>query len=297
MSYQAAVIFIVYYFQERFSAANSINSSASALGSLFMPPLIQILIQIYGINGALRIIAAIMANGCVFSMLFRPSNVEQSRLATRYTKSEDQGRSGEHYDSIDDDGDDDDCDDDGDDGDGKKRSSSVIARRTFSQDLLDVFDITLFKKNIHFLFTSVIGGFLFGVSVSTERIFLVPYAIDVGVPPLRAAFLVSVFGIAGLLGRLATVFIPNDSPTSASRLAGFSHAVCGLSCLALTYTTTYGWIVALLLPFGICSGIGSALRVIVVKNSVAITEASGAIAWWSVSEGIGSLVGVYVAGK
>lgn len=74
MCYFPSVVILGQYFSERLSLANGITSSGSGVGSLCMGPVLQKLIQHFGMRNTMRISAGMMACVVLCSLVYRPIN-------------------------------------------------------------------------------------------------------------------------------------------------------------------------------------------------------------------------------
>ena len=60
------------YFDKRRSLANGLSVAGSGVGSFLFPPLMQLLIEKYTINGCILILGALCLHLCVAGLLYRP---------------------------------------------------------------------------------------------------------------------------------------------------------------------------------------------------------------------------------
>ncbi|XP_064651245.1 monocarboxylate transporter 12-like [Lineus longissimus] len=70
--YLVSVVMVGSYFKKRRALANGIAMCGSGIGTFIMSPLLRFLLDKYGWNGTILILAGIALNGCVFSAFFRP---------------------------------------------------------------------------------------------------------------------------------------------------------------------------------------------------------------------------------
>lgn len=70
--YSSSVVMVANYFRKYRSFATGLSLSGGGLGAMTIPYLIRYLMNQYGLEGALLIHAAFMANTCVCAMLLRP---------------------------------------------------------------------------------------------------------------------------------------------------------------------------------------------------------------------------------
>lgn len=77
------------YFNKRRGFANSISTVGGSIGSLVFPKIIQILIETYGLQGALLMVAGILFNHLIVAALLRPlpkkSKIHKANCRRRFT--------------------------------------------------------------------------------------------------------------------------------------------------------------------------------------------------------------------
>lgn len=74
MCYFPTVIILGTYFNKRLSLANGLTSSGSGVGSLAMGPILQWLINLFGMRNTMRISAGMMASIIIIALIYRPIN-------------------------------------------------------------------------------------------------------------------------------------------------------------------------------------------------------------------------------
>lgn len=74
MCYFPSVVILGQYFSKRLSLANGITSSGSGVGTLCMGPILQQLIQLFGMRNTMRISAGMLSCVIVCAVVYRPIN-------------------------------------------------------------------------------------------------------------------------------------------------------------------------------------------------------------------------------
>jgi len=74
MCYFPTVIILGTYFNKKLSLANGLTSSGSGVGSLAMGPVLQFLLDQFGMRNTMRISAGMMACILLVSLVYRPIN-------------------------------------------------------------------------------------------------------------------------------------------------------------------------------------------------------------------------------
>uniref|UniRef100_A0A8W8IXZ4 Major facilitator superfamily (MFS) profile domain-containing protein n=1 Tax=Magallana gigas TaxID=29159 RepID=A0A8W8IXZ4_MAGGI len=74
LSYPPSVVISTRHFNKRRGMANGINMAGSAMGSICVPILMQVLIDSYGLKGCMLILGSIMGHICPCALLLRPAH-------------------------------------------------------------------------------------------------------------------------------------------------------------------------------------------------------------------------------
>jgi len=77
LSTTPGIIMTSRYFNKRRALANGICVSGTAAGSIVIPPLMEVLIPIYGFRGCILILGACMLHVCFSASLYRPIHIHQ----------------------------------------------------------------------------------------------------------------------------------------------------------------------------------------------------------------------------
>ena len=267
LALQPGTAFFVVYFDKWLVVANGLNSAASAVGFLTLPPLMERMISHYGWRGALQITSAIMANICVCGVLLRspPGEPKSGKLQQKQ--------------------------------DGNATQKNTDTCGGFFKEVGKGFDISLFR-NLRFILQGVGNGFLYGAN-NTAIIYLIPHAFSVGIPDIKASYLMLAFGISGLITRLCPVgWVVDRKIISASTLGGLAFFNSGVNIVIASFVTSFTVLVAVAVVFGVTFGIGSFLRMVVVINVCGSRQkALGAIGWTLLFEGVGSFSCILLMGK
>ena len=76
LTYTPSLVIVGYYFNKRRGLAVGLATSGVGFGTFMMPPLIEILFNNYGFQGALMILGSISLNFCISGALFRPLELQ-----------------------------------------------------------------------------------------------------------------------------------------------------------------------------------------------------------------------------
>jgi MFS family permease len=139
-----------------------------------------------------------------------------------------------------------------------------------------------------------VSGLFLSLALFLVFIFLAPFAEEHGVRHVAAATLVGIVGAASVVGRLALGVV-------ADRLGAVRAYRASFLCIALSYllwltTTTYHWLVAFAVVFGVAYGGFIALSPAVMAQLFGTATMGRLVGLLYTSAGIGALVGPPLAG-
>ncbi len=173
MAYTPAYSSYIPYFEKHLAVAFSIAAASSGVGILALPPLTELLVRNYSWRGALLIMSSIMANICICGTLLCPRMTKAKSMKQKMTQKTNPTTSNNNrfhtLSEIDD--------------------LSLVKENSLKllHDISGDFDLHLFR-NVTFLFTTILGACLEGAT-STFTIYLVPYAVSVGISETNASTL------------------------------------------------------------------------------------------------------------
>jgi MFS family permease len=139
-----------------------------------------------------------------------------------------------------------------------------------------------------------VSGLFLSLALFLVFIFLAPFAEEHGTTEVAAATLVGIVGAASVVGRLALGAV-------ADRLGAVRAYRATFLCIALSYmvwltTTTYPWLVAFAVLFGVAYGGFIALSPAVMAHLFGTASMGRLVGLLYTSAGIGALVGPPLAG-
>ncbi len=162
------------HFAKKLAFANAVGNSGVVFGFMMLPPVAEFLTGIYGWRGSVLIFSAILFHLCALAALLRPDLFHHSEFPTEPDESKTGVQHTQMFEGID-------YDDD------ERRELICDSNRNKYEHLLVRLHVALFT--------------LLGLSVITWALFLVPHAVDSGMPLTKAVFLSS----AGGVGKYKTI--------------------------------------------------------------------------------------------
>lgn len=177
-----------------------------------------------------------------------------------------------------------------------QNSSLAVNFRRVCNNAVHLFDISLFYTNIRFVAFCSCTLFT-GFSYSPALIFIAPKAVDNGMSKRHAAYIMSIFGISSVLGRLVVGVIVSRLHLKPSSLCGIATCLSGLCVFLYPAGNSFIYLAIISTCFGVSSGIFNCLHILVAKEFVDMNQTSGAIAWSKFTWALGVFGGIYLQGK
>ncbi|KAM8738836.1 monocarboxylate transporter 12-B-like isoform 1-T3 [Acanthopagrus schlegelii] len=114
---------------------------------------------------------------------------------------------------------------------------------------------------------------------SAPVVYLVPYALSVGVPHQQAAFLMSIFGVTSIVGNITFGWITDRKCLKKYRMLSYMMAVCmeGLCCMFIPTLHSFSLLVPLAVLYGYFDGAYVALIPVVTSDIVGSTYLTSAL--------------------
>ena len=287
---QTTMVILGYYFEKRLALANGIALSACGLSLFVIPPLAQFLIDEYGWQGALLIIAGLLANSGIGAATFRPSPTElkiRQKLNTqtrekeymelqqseeknihRFASNTDENGAKNRFD-------------------GEKRRSYGLCTLLLDFELLkDVKCVSIFTM-----------FFCFSLGYSMGTIYVPARATNAGISAQKAAILVSIQGAASVVARFTHGYILDYKIMSPPSLTATANAICGLSCILNPLFDDYTYLAIICAVFGFSTGVASSMITVLSKYFVGTHKLAEMVAFVLVMYGLGTFSGSYMTGK
>uniref|UniRef100_A0A8C6UCN4 Solute carrier family 16 member 12a n=1 Tax=Neogobius melanostomus TaxID=47308 RepID=A0A8C6UCN4_9GOBI len=346
LSYTPTVAMVGNYFHERKALAYGIGLSGSGIGTFILSPAVQLLIELYSWRGALLVLGGFVANLCVCGALLRPikpkSKPDDRKWETNIAASKDfvtPGRDSQNNKVM--------CSDltkedlaqldRNNSNNNKAVENNIVDCMNQKNKVSDTEHQTFLvcdaklthraklqtcvchlcletKKELSFLLHPDFLIFLVSVlfmafGCSTPLVYLVPYALSVGVEHQSAAFLMSIFGISSILGNITFGWITDKPCLRKYLLLNYMAAILveGLCCMFLPFLQSFPVLAVCVVVYGYFDGAYVALIPVVVSDVVgqsSLTPALGVVYFlhaipYLVSPPIGGLLvditGVYIS--
>ncbi|KAH3795789.1 hypothetical protein DPMN_149350 [Dreissena polymorpha] len=308
LAYTPSIVMVGTWFNRRRSLANGITVSGAGLGTFAFAPLLEALLREYRFSGTMLIMGGLMLNMSVCGLLLLPvpnetkiknghgltSGTEESGIRQMHDpKCEiSNGHDPERYEI------------------GKIKASDLISNSNSKPEISketgdkaaskfvvkDYIDYTLLK-NLSFI--------SFGISImlatlghSPASVMLPPLAAQNNITAQKSAFLLSITGIADIIGRLTFGAIcdidylrkkRNYMYVAAIFISGVANLVCG-------FASTYWHFVTYAVVIGLFAGSYNALTPVILVDLLGAEKLSSSFGLALLFQGLGFLVGPPLAG-
>ena len=282
---ESTYVILVYYFKKNLARANGLASAAVGVALFLLPPLSQALIDYYGWNGALLIIAGLVANNGVAAALFRPSRIELD-IKSKSKQNSYEKHTMELKKSV----------NEPIEFDQYKPLETSHETKQFTRFYTSLLQHVKLLKNLKCL-SVIISLFWFSIGYSMVTTFNPARAAIVGLTPYQAAQLVSIMGITTCFARLTHGFILDYNIMSVASLTTISNIVSALCCIMNPVDDRFEYLAAIAAIFGISGGITNSVPPVIFNKYAGTGNISEAIAFSLVSFGLGALIGYYITGK
>ncbi|XP_069835193.1 monocarboxylate transporter 12 [Dendropsophus ebraccatus] len=259
LCYSPAIAMVGKYFDKRKALAYGIAMSGSGIGTFILAPVVQLLIEQFSWRGALLILGGFVSNLCVCGALMRPINLKDD--FAHYSLQQEHNPSEPNQSSM--------------------PSSKCLP---LGQDCTHKSLCYCSQKEYSFLLTPnfiiLAVSFLFlAYGCSPPFVYLVPYALSVGVSHQQAAFLMSILGVIDIVGNITFGWLTDRRFLKKHRYACYLIAVAldGLSCLFLPILKCFELLVPFSVTFGYFDGAYVALIPVVTGDVVGTSSLSSAL--------------------
>ncbi|XP_007895003.1 monocarboxylate transporter 12-B [Callorhinchus milii] len=241
LAYTPSVAIVGEYFHKRKAMAYGIAMSGTGIGTFVLAPVVQLLIEKYSWRGALLILGGLVLNICACGALLRPLTLADNLTGSTVTEkvTEECTYKVQHDDLP--------------------LHCSAPHSVLTKIDCSDQQSCRYCPSYQEYAFLLTPDFLVFAVSVlflaygcSTPFVYLIPYAVNVGVSQQQAAFLMSILGIMDIIGTISFGWITDRRCLKKYRRFCFflTIGLDGFSSLFIPILKTF----PLLVPYAFCYG-------------------------------------------
>ncbi|KAM7381005.1 hypothetical protein PAMA_012036 [Pampus argenteus] len=288
LCYTPTIVMVSCYFQRRKALAYGIAMSGSGIGTFVLAPAVQMLIELYSWRGALLILSAFVSNLCVCGALLRPITVLEEDGEEATPGRDRLGNVSKHDSEL--------------TTKVSKESDSLLSSCTSLPPSLPSLppllgspapqlqrrwcfsSCFLSSQEYRFLllpdFLGLAVSFLFLASgCSLPFVYLVPYALSIGISHQHAAFLMSILGVIDIVGNITFGWLTDRRCLKPYRVACYVFSVWmeGLCCLFTPLLRSFPLLVPFAVLYGYFDGAYVALIPVVTSDVVGAPYLSSAL--------------------
>ncbi|XP_053160734.1 monocarboxylate transporter 12 [Hemicordylus capensis] len=259
LSYSPAIAMVGKYFNKRKALAYGIAMSGSGIGTFILAPVVQLLIEQFSWRGALLILGGFVLNLCVCGALMRPIAIKEDRQnVPEFPEQEFEVQ----------------------EQDLKPWSACSPLIKVWSHKCLCQCSWQEYKFLLMPDFVVLAVSVLFmAYGCSPLFVYLVPYALRVGVSHQQAAFLMSILGVIDIIGNITFGWLTDRRCLKKHRYVCYLIAVGmdGLCCLFLPVLQSFLLLVPFSFTFGYFDGAYVTLIPVVTADVVGTASLSSAL--------------------
>ncbi|XP_072048252.1 monocarboxylate transporter 12-like [Amphiura filiformis] len=268
--YTSCIVVLGYYFDKKLALATGIGISGSGAGMLFLAPLIRYLNDEYSWRGAMLICGGMLGNICVFSSLFRMSQAEMISMTAirpdvkdmqdKTTKQRSEHKQNTNIEN--------------------KKSTAHVGSRNSKWRASVAQNVWRHTKafvksytnilSIRVVMMCIVSPILVGLGLYASLMYFVSHAIDLGIPKTDAAFLLSIYGICGIIGRLSYSPIIDKKIVPPFYLGSLLIGIAGLSCFLGSLAKSYVALGIFAAVLGLSTSIYYALHPLLLREVVGV---------------------------
>ncbi|XP_021007351.1 monocarboxylate transporter 12 [Mus caroli] len=257
LCYSPAIAMVGKYFSRRKALAYGIAMSGSGIGTFILAPVVQLLIEQFSWRGALLILGGFVLNLCVCGALMRPITLKEDRSVPEKNHNRESQRE--------------DC-----------KQASLYSPLT--KECTETRLCCSLQQEYGFLLMSdfvvlAVSVLFMAYGCSPLFVYLVPYALSVGVSHHQAAFLMSILGVIDIVGNITFGWLTDRRCLKNYRYVCYLFAVAldGLCYLCLPMLQTFPLLVPFSCTFGYFDGAYVTLIPVVTAEIVGTTSLSSAL--------------------
>ncbi|XP_075866102.1 monocarboxylate transporter 12 isoform X2 [Microcebus murinus] len=257
LCYSPAIAMVGKYFSRRKALAYGIAMSGSGIGTFILAPVVQLLIEQFSWRGALLILGGFVLNLCVCGALMRPITLKEDHTTPEQndvcrTQKEDFKRASPY-----------------------SPLTKKWARTCLCCSLQQEYSFVLMSDFV----VLAISVLFMAYGCSPLFVYLVPYALSVGVSHQQAAFLMSILGVIDIIGNITFGWLTDRRCLKSYRYVCYLVAVGldGLCYLCLPMLRNLPLLVPFSCTFGYFDGAYVTLIPVVTAEVVGTTSLSSAL--------------------
>ncbi|XP_048041749.1 monocarboxylate transporter 13 [Megalobrama amblycephala] len=248
---------VMQYFTMRRSLAMGLGFTGVGLASFAFSPLFQYLVEVYAWRGALLILGGLSFNMIACGALIRP--LGNPKVLN------------------------------------KTENSTNLNRWSFLRSrIYECFELSLLSHRGFITYTVAITFFNAGYFI--PYVHLVAHSRHINFTEYQAAFVISITGVADILGRIASGWASDLGKMRLPHMLVVWTGLLGLSLMLIPAAASYPGLLVVSVVYGFCAGAMTPLAFAVVPEIVGIERVLGGLGLLQLIESIGGLLGAPLSG-
>ncbi|XP_026072410.1 monocarboxylate transporter 13-like [Carassius auratus] len=248
---------VMQYFTKRRSLAIGLGFTGVGLASFAFSPLFQYLVEVYAWRGALLVLGGLSFNMIACGALIRPLGKPKVVLKT------------ENLTKL-------------------NKCSSLLSR------IFECFELSLLSHRGFLTYAAAITFFNAGYFI--PYIHLVAHSRHIGFTEYNAAFVISVTGVADIVGRIASGWFSDLGKIRMPHMLVVWTGLLGLSLMLIPVAVVYSGLIVISVVYGFCAGAMTPLAFALLPEIVGIGRVLGALGLLQLIESVGGLLGAPLSG-
>lgn len=221
-------VIINQYFNRYRTIAIGITFSGASAGSIVLPPLTEYLLETYGLRGCFLLLGGILLHGVVAASLCRPPSILNKRREEEELTIELQTNNNNEIDL-------------------EKKTKKPNALRQYIALVIELF------SNPMYLIINVSYGTFF-ICFTLYITILVDFAMDRSISQNKAVFIISIYSVSDLVGRLFSGWVIDFKIIKRKTIIIISFITSGILLISLPFGNNYAVILSLIVILGLLCG-------------------------------------------
>ncbi|XP_069108019.1 monocarboxylate transporter 12-like [Argopecten irradians] len=278
--YPTSLVIVGMYFEKRRALATGIAVSGSGVGALVMAPTIEFLLELYGWQGTIWIMSAIVLNTVVCGALYRPvCSASSSEHRKTFEKSTVTSQKTSTVTS--------------------QKTSTVTSQRTSLNlrgccQLTEIFELSLLKQPVFLLQICCCFFNMMGYNIPFS--YLPVHSVSVGLSSRESALLISIIGISSIVSRVLVGYISDKSCVNTLVLNSVMLLIGALTTSMVPYYTTFASLAMYSAVYGATTAAFASLLTIILVKLMGLHVLSSALGIEFLCMGVALFIGSPIAG-
>ncbi|ESO11891.1 hypothetical protein HELRODRAFT_185246 [Helobdella robusta] len=170
----------------------------------------------------------------------------------------------------------------------------ILVTRKFKDTFTQMTDMSLLKDPNFALI--LVGNFFASIGAYIPFVYIAERAIYLNISENNAAFLISIIGIANIVGRLLSGTLANIPRLNTLLMHNVAVTLAGVMCLLNTFFTSFATICIFAVVFGFCVATWISVTPPILCNLLGLEKLTNAFGVLVMIRGIATLIGTPMAG-